>query len=79
MVREEGPSLLHMNKSQEEAATTSNTLLLVNLESSFTWVTWLRRCHRLANQYLKLSGLKCLPPRMAAAAAALTLDLFIGR
>lgn len=52
-----------MSKSQEEAATTSNTLLLDNLESSFSWVTWLRRCHRLPNQYWKLSWLKCLPPQ----------------
>ncbi len=52
-----------MSKSQEGAATTSNTLLLDNLESSFSWVTWLRRCHRLPNQYWKLSWLKCLPPQ----------------
>lgn len=53
----------NMSKSQEGAATTSNTLLLDNLESSFSWVTWLRRCHRLPNQYWKLSWLKCLPPQ----------------
>lgn len=39
------------DSSQESATTTSTTLLLVNLEASFTGVTWLRRCHSPTNQY----------------------------
>lgn len=41
----------HTDSSQESATTTSTTLLLVNLEASFTGVTWLRRCHSPTNQY----------------------------
>lgn len=42
---------VHMDNSLESATTTSTTLLLVNLEASFTGVTWLRRCHSPTNQY----------------------------
>lgn len=42
---------VHTDSSQESATTTSTTLLLVNLEASFTGVTWLRRCHSPTNQY----------------------------
>lgn len=42
---------VHMDSSLESATTTSTTLLLVNLEASFTGVTWLRRCHSPTNQY----------------------------
>lgn len=42
---------VHTDSSLESTTTTSTTLLLVNLEASFTGVTWLRRCHSPTNQY----------------------------